>query len=278
MSDESSVNTMADFAPAIILVEPQLGENIGAAARAMANFGLTELRLVAPRDGWPNEKAIAAASRADHVMNAVQVFDTAEQAVADLVFVYATTARNRDIPKAVSGPRSAARNLRARSAGGQKTGLLFGRERWGLENEEINLADEIVTFPVNPKFASLNIAQSVLLMAYEWMASSLEEGGLEAGVLPTRNPMPDLDDVPSSKAHLFAFIQDLEEKLDEAEYFKAEELRPSMHEKLWAIFQRPGFTKLEVDVLRGVVASLVGRRQRRMAAAAKRRRDGGDHE
>jgi tRNA/rRNA methyltransferase len=203
------------------------------------------------------------------VINSVQVFDNADQAVADLVFVYATTARNRDIPKAVSGPRVAARKLRERAAAGQKTGLLFGRERWGLENEEINLADEIVTFPVNPAFASLNIAQSVLLMAYEWMASGLEEGGL-----PTRNPMPDLDDVPSSKAHLFAFIQDLEDKLDEAEYFKAEELRPSMHEKLWALFQRPGFTKLEVDVLRGVVAALEGRRQRRMAAGAKRRLDG----
>jgi tRNA/rRNA methyltransferase len=270
MSDELSVNELADLAPAIILVEPQLGENIGAAARAMANFGLTDLRLVAPRDGWPNEKAIAAASRADHVINGAQVFDNADQAVADLVFVYATTARNRDIPKAVSGPRAAAHKLRERASNGQKTGLLFGRERWGLENEEINLADEIVTFPVNPQFASLNIAQSVLLIAYEWMASGLEEGGL----LPTRNPMPELDDMPSSKAHLFAFIQDLEAKLDEADYFKAEELRPSMHEKLWALFQRPGFTKLEVDVLRGVVAALEGRRQRRMAAGAKRRPGG----
>jgi tRNA/rRNA methyltransferase len=170
MSDESPVNSEAgpdarSDAPVIILVEPQLGENIGAAARAMANFGLSELRLVAPRDGWPNEKAIAAASRADHVMDGVQVFDNAEQAVADLIFVYATTARNRDIPKAVRGPREAAQQLRTRAAGGQRTGLLFGRERWGLVNEEINLADEIVTFPVNPKFASLNIAQSVLLMA-----------------------------------------------------------------------------------------------------------------
>lgn len=260
MSDESPVNTEPGITPAIVLVEPQLGENIGAAARAMANFGLTDLRLVAPRDGWPNEKAIASASRADHVIDAVRVFETTEDAVADLVFVFATTARNRDIPKAVRGPRTAARSLRARAESGQKAGILFGRERWGLVNEEINLADEIVTFPVNPAFASLNIAQAVLLMAYEWMASGLEEGGL-----PTRNPIQQREDAPAEKAHLFGFLDHLEAALDEAGYFKAADLKPSMREKLRALFQRPGFSKQEIDVLRGVVAALERRHLRRQA-------------
>src|SRR6185312_6329902 len=160
--------------PAIILVEPQLGENIGMVARAMANFGLSELRLVNPRDGWPNEKARAAASKADHVIDGVVVFETLEQAVADLNFVFATTARERDGFKPVRGPEQAGAALRGRTAAGERTGILFGRERFGLSNEEVGLADEIVTFPVNPAFASLNIAQAVLLMSYEWMKSGFD--------------------------------------------------------------------------------------------------------
>ena len=156
-------------APAIILVEPQLGENIGMVARAMANFGLTELRLVNPRDGWPNDKARAAASRADHVIDGAVLFPTLTEAIADLNFVFATTARERDGFKPVRAPGEAVRALRTRGSAGQKTGILFGRERIGLENEEVALADEIVTFPVDPTFASLNIAQAVLLMSYEWM-------------------------------------------------------------------------------------------------------------
>ncbi len=257
MIDETSVTVAEDYSPAIILVEPQMGENIGAAARAMANFGLTDLRLVAPRDGWPNERAIASASRADHVISGAQVFDTAEQAVADLVFVYATTARNRDIPKAVRGPQFAARHLRKRFDAGQKTGLLFGRERWGLVNEEINLADELVTFPVNPAFASLNIAQAVLLMAYEWMSSGMAEGRLS-----TRNPIQPLDNQPSEKAHLIGFFEHLETALDEAGYFKERELRTSKREKLRALFQRAGLTRHEVDALRGVVSALERRYER----------------
>ena len=161
--------------PAIILVEPQLGENIGMVARAMANFGLSELRLVNPRDGWPSEKARAAASRADHVIDAVTVFDDLASAVADLNFVFATTARQRDGFKSVRGPVEAGRALRARHIIGQRTGILFGRERFGLYNDEVGLADEIVTFPVDPGFSSLNIAQAVLLMSYEWMKSGLED-------------------------------------------------------------------------------------------------------
>jgi len=263
MNDKASVNTEPETDPVIILVEPQLGENIGAAARAMANFGLTELRLVSPRDGWPNEKAIASASRADHVIDRARVFDTVEQAVADLVFVFATTARIRDIPKAVRGPRPAAQMLRERAGKGQRTGLLFGRERWGLVNEEINLADEIVTFPVNPEFASLNIAQAVLLMAYEWMASGLTEDRL-----PTRNPIQPLDRVPAEKAHLLGFLDHLEAALDGAGYYKAAEMKTRMREKLRALFQRPGFTKLEVDVLHGIVSSLERRYDRKRTSDA----------
>lgn len=158
--------------PAIILVEPQLGENIGMVARAMANFGLAELRLVNPRDGWPSEKARAAASKADHVIDATKVFETLEEAIRDLNFVYATTARERYGFKPVRAPVTAAETLRAKFKTGERTGILFGRERWGLTNEEVALADEIVTFPVNPAFASLNIAQAVLLMSYEWMKSA----------------------------------------------------------------------------------------------------------
>ena len=160
--------------PAVILVEPQLGENIGMVARAMANFGLSELRLVTPRDGWPNDKARAAASKADHVIDGTVVFDDLPSALADLNFVVATTARPRDGFKPVRGPVEAGRQLRSRFIAGQRTGIMFGRERFGLSNEEISLADEIVTFPVNPAFASLNIAQAVLLMSYEWMKSGLE--------------------------------------------------------------------------------------------------------
>src|SRR5690606_33543789 len=139
--------------PAVILVEPQLGENIGTAARAMANFGLWDLRLVKPRDGWPNEKAVAAASRADHVIERVRVFEGLEDAVADLSLVYATTARSRDMQKEVIGPDEAARRLAAHIGGGKGAGLLFGREKWGLLNDEVALADIIVTLPVEPAFA-----------------------------------------------------------------------------------------------------------------------------
>ncbi|MGQ7791897.1 RNA methyltransferase [Faunimonas sp. B44] len=248
--------------PAVVLVEPQLGENIGAAARAMANFGLADLRLVAPRDGWPSEKARAAASRADHVVDGARVFATTAEAVADLRFVYATTARTRGLPKVVVGPREAAATLRARAAAGQGTGILFGRERWGLMNEEIALADEIVTFPVEPAFASLNIAQAVLLMSYEWMAS-----GLEAGALPTRGAVPAFDATPAPKAQLVGLMEHLEQALDEAAYFRSEDKRPAMVANLRAILQRAGFTEPEVKVLRGVVAALERRHEKRRRAS-----------
>ncbi|EKF19703.1 RNA methyltransferase [Nitratireductor pacificus pht-3B] len=231
--------------PAIILVEPQLGENIGMVARAMANFGLGELRLVSPRDGWPNEKARAAASRADHVIDAAVMFEDTASAIADLNFVYATTARPRDNFKPVRGPVEAAAELRSRFAAGQKTGILFGRERWGLTNEEVALADEIVTFPVNPAFASLNIAQAVLLMSYEWMKPG------DQAVRPAESRSE-----PAAKQHIESLVAYLDRVLDERGYFRTEDKKPKMIENLRALVTRPGFTVEELAVLRGVLTSL----------------------
>ncbi|HTV70961.1 MAG TPA: RNA methyltransferase [Rhizobiaceae bacterium] len=234
--------------PAIILVEPQLGENIGMVARAMANFGLTDLRLVNPRDGWPNEKAIATASKADHVITATQVFEKLDHAVADLNFLFATTARERDGFKQVRSPVHAARDMRGRASAGHKTGILFGRERFGLYNEEVAVADEIVTFPVNPQFASLNIAQAVLLMAYEWMKSGF------ADETQTNFAGPEI--VPAERKHLLSFLDHLEEALDTRGYFRPAPKKPKMVDNLRAVLTRPGFSAEEIKVLRGVLSSL----------------------
>ncbi|MDP3896713.1 MAG: RNA methyltransferase [Mesorhizobium sp.] len=237
-----------DPPPAIILVEPQLGENIGMVARAMANFGLSQLRLVNPRDGWPNEKARAAASRADHVIDCVTVFATLAEAVADLHYVAATTARPRDNFKPVLGPVEAGRVLRARTRAGQRTGILFGRERFGLYNEEVALADEIVTFPVNPEFSSLNIAQATLLMSYEWMKSGLDSETATAFTGP--------DVRPAEKRHIHGFLDHLEEALDARGYFRPPPKKPKMLDNVRAVFTRPAFAEAEIKVLRGVLASL----------------------
>ncbi|MCX8997837.1 RNA methyltransferase [Rhizobiaceae bacterium BDR2-2] len=234
--------------PVIVLVEPQLGENIGMVARAMANFGLAELRLVNPRDGWPSEKARAAASKADHVVDAARVFATLEEAIADLNFVYATTARLRDGFKRVASPVEATLALRARFRAGEATGILFGRERWGLSNEEVALADEIVTFPVNPAFASLNIAQAVLLMSYEWMKSGMED--------VNATPFQAMEQTPATKEQLFGMVDQLEEALDARGYFRPAGKKPKMMDNLRAVLSRPSFSEQEISVLRGVISSL----------------------
>lgn len=234
--------------PAIILVEPQLGENIGMVARAMANFGLSELRLVKPRDGWPSDKARAAASKADHVIDGTRVFETLADAIADLAFVFATTARQRDNFKLVRAPVEAARALRERDAQKQRTGILFGREKFGLFNEEVALADEIVTFPVNPAFASLNIAQAVLLMSYEWMKSGLEYETQTAFDGPALEP--------AAKDQLQGLFDHVEEALDSRGYFRPAAKKPKMVDNLRAVLTRPGFSEAELQVLRGVISSL----------------------
>jgi len=248
MAGTNSERQLLTEGPAIILVEPQMGENIGMVARAMANFGLSELRLVNPRDGWPNERAQATASKADHVIEATKVYDTLEEAIADLNFVYATTARERDGFKPVRSPVVAAETLRTKFRAGEGTGILFGRERWGLTNEEVALADEIVTFPVNPAFASLNIAQAVLLMSYEWMKSGMED--------LSDVPFQAMEQTQSTKEQLFGFFDQLEEALEARNYFHPPAKKPKMVDNLRAVLSRRAFTEQEISVLRGVVSSL----------------------
>lgn len=247
MAGTNSERVLVAEGPAIILVEPQLGENIGMVARAMANFGLSELRLVNPRDGWPSEKARSAAAKADHVIDGTRVFETLEEAIADLNFVYATTARERYGYKPVRAPVVAAQTLRAKFTAGEGTGILFGRERWGLTNEEVALADEIVTFPVNPAFASLNIAQAVLLMSYEWMKSGLED--------LTDVAFQPLEQSPATKEQLFGLFDFVEEALDARGYFRPEGKKPKMIDNLRAVLTRRAFTEQEISILRGVFAT-----------------------
>ncbi len=249
--------------PAIILVEPQLGENIGTAARAMANFGLGDLRIVNPRDGWPNESARRAASRADHVFDRIRVFDSLADAVADLGFLIATTARSREIVKTVRGPASAAAILRGHAAAGTGTGILFGRERVGLFNEEISLCDEIVTLPVDPRFASLNIAQAVLILGYEWRRSGLSE---EEGGLPFQTPNPSR---PATKDELLGLFEHLERALDAVTFFRPAEKKPVVVQTLRAMLTKASFTEQDIRTMRGVIAALENRPTR-----PRRRSDG----
>ena len=234
--------------PAIILVEPQLGENIGMAARAMANFGLIDLRIVNPRDGWPSKSADSAASGAIYVLEQAELYPTLREATADLSYVIATTARKRDGFKRVLGPVEASQNLRQRFNAGQGAGILFGRERIGLRNEEVSLADDIVTFPVNPAYASLNIAQAALLMSYEFLKTAAD----------TREDLPfsgpTFDEAP--KSELFGLFSQLEEALDGRGYFRTDEKKPVLTENLRAVLSRPGFSVQEIRVLRGVISSL----------------------
>ncbi len=251
MAGTNHNNRLIADGPVIILVNPQLGENIGAAARAMANFGLAELRLVDPRDGWPNQVAKANAAKADHIIDGVKVFETLEAALADLNFVYATTARQREMLKPVRGPEFAAQTLRERHERSERVGVLFGRERWGLESTEVALADEIVTFPVNPAFASLNIAQAVLLMSYEWMKTA-----------EAKLPISEPPSLPARKEELFGLFDHLEEVLERENYFRPPHKKATMVENLRNIFQKAGLSQQEIHALRGVVATLEGRKTR----------------
>jgi tRNA/rRNA methyltransferase len=251
--------------PAIILVETQLGENIGAAARAMANFGLKDLRLVKPRDGWPNERATAAASRGDTIIDAVRLFDTLEAAIADLNRVYATTARPHDISKAVVSPAVAAAEIVADSAAGAKVGIVFGRERWGLTSDEVGLCDTILTVPVDPAFASLNIAQAVIVVAYEWRQAALGDRAWTPFLEKERSAQATKDD-------LFHFFDHLETVLDRLGFFRPADKRPMMVRNLRQIFQKARLSEQEVKSLRGVVAAFEERPTRE--TPRRRRKDG----
>lgn len=233
--------------PVVILVEPQLGENIGMAARAMGNFGLTRLRIVNPRDGWPNVQARRAASGADHIIDHVTLFDTVEQAVADLSLLFATTARAHDQAKPVVAPEAAAQEMASQIAAGGNVGILFGRERYGLQNEEVALADRIITFPVNPAFASLNLAQAVLLVGYEWFK------------LATSNALPFAMPERSERAsqhQMQSFFDNLVGELDKVEFLRPAEKRETMLVNLRNIFARMEPTKQDMHTLHGVVMAI----------------------
>jgi tRNA/rRNA methyltransferase len=252
--------------PAIILVGPQLPENIGFAARAMANFGLSELRLVRPREAWPNEKARAAAAGADQVIDAAAVYDELKGAVADLNYVIATTARPRGMTKPVFAPDSAAQELARRIASAERTGILFGPERSGLDNEPISLADAILTAPVDPAFASLSLPQAVLLVSYEWLKAKQAIPTLGRATTfdgPALEGLDQSGDPPAGRGELFALFDHIESELDHAGFLRPPEKRPTMVRAIRNMFHRMSMTEQDVRTWRGIVAALAGTRKAR---------------
>jgi tRNA/rRNA methyltransferase len=233
--------------PVVVLVEPQLGENIGAAARAMANFGLSRLRLVKPRQSWPNDKAQIMAAGADRILERAVLYNTLEGALADCSFVLATTARAHDQAKPVVGPAEAAAQIVPRIAAGETVAIVFGRERNGLENVEVALADRIVTLPVNPAFASLNLAQAIVIVTYEWFKLTT------AGKLPFG--MPDKS-AAAPKQQLLAFFAALERELEKVEFFRPPDKRETMQINLRNIFSRMQPTQQDIQTLHGVIMSI----------------------
>lgn len=233
--------------PVIVLVRPQLGENIGKAARAMLNFGLAELRLVAPRDGWPNPSAGPAASGADVVLEQAQVFDTLAKAVADCPYVFATTVRRRGVTKPVVTPEQAAAAIRAETA---RSAILFGPERSGLETDDVAVARQIITVPINPAFGSLNLAQAVILVAYEW---SKGEGLASPSVTEIAPPAP--------QSELDGMIGQIDALLEEANFYYPPDRAPVTRRTLRTLLTKPGWTSQEVRTLRGVFSALEPKRR-----------------
>lgn len=246
-------------APAIILSEPQLGENIGACARAMANFGLTDLRIVKPRDGWPNPKAEAMAAQAISVIRTARIYDSVEAAIAGLRLVFATTGRDRSMAKPVLTPAEAATRLRDATATGAASAILFGNERAGLTNDEVALADCLVSIPTAPGFSSLNLGQAVLLMAYEWFKTGdatpplqIDHGGAQ----------------PAAREELIRLFEHLEEELEKGGFLFPPGNRPGMVRNLRNILHRAQLTDQEVRTLRGVIVALTRGKARRSAGKA----------
>jgi tRNA/rRNA methyltransferase len=239
--------------PAVVLVRPQLAVNIGMCARAMANFGLSDLRLVAPREGWPGSSAIkkgayAAAAGGAGLLEAAALFETVENAVADLNFVWATTARERGQFKPIATPAAAMPECAFKIAAGEKHGLLFGPERTGLSNDEVALANAIITFPVNPAYASLNLAQAVLLVGYEWTRA----------VTDSKPPFAKVQRSPSAPRELIlSFFDYLESELERSGFFRPAAKRPIMRRNLRNMFHRMQLTEQDVRTLRGMVVRLV---------------------
>ena len=233
-------------APVVILVRPQLGENIGTSARAMLNFGLTELRLVQPKCGWPSVKALQAASGATEILNGLRTFERVEDAIADLQLLFATTARPRDLQKRAVTAAEAAREATAALAEGQKVGVLFGPERTGLSNDDLILADAVLSVPLNPAFSSLNLAQAVLLVAYEWFQARVT-APLRQRPAATRR---------ATKAELDQLVEHLVRELDAAGFFRTPDRRLSMVRTLKVIVERADLHEADVHLLRGVIKSL----------------------
>lgn len=228
--------------PVIVLVRPQLGENIGKAARAMLNFGLVEMRLVSPRDGWPNPSAGPAASGADIVLKGAQVFESVGEAVADCAHVYATTVRKRGVTKPVVTPEQAAAEIRTAEG---RSAILFGPERSGLETDDVALARTILTVPINPQFGSLNLAQAVILVAYEWSKGESLASPTVEQLLP-----------PADQVDLDGMIDQLEAMLEPKGYFRPEGRRVATTRTLRTVLTKAGWNHLEVRTLRGVLSAL----------------------
>lgn len=248
MSGTDSSKTGVFGGPAVILVDPQLGENIGMVARAMLNCGLDDLRLVSPRDGWPSAAAESAASGAVAVLDNARLYDSTRAAIADLQRVYAASARPRDLVKPVVTPRQAAAEMRTAIAEGSAVGLLFGPERAGLTNDDVALTDAVIAVPLNPAFASLNLAQAVLIVGYEWFQMGV-------GVPP--RDMPLAGSRPATKAELINFFERFEQALDASGFLRPPEKRPSMVRNLRDIFTRADLSDQEVRSLHGVISALI---------------------
>ncbi|MCX7314703.1 MAG: TrmJ/YjtD family RNA methyltransferase [Alphaproteobacteria bacterium] len=248
---DKTKNWVQQPGPVVILVEPQLGENIGSAARAMANFGLGRLRLVKPRDGWPNPQARKMASGADRILDDAVVYDRLEEAIADCSLVLATTARAHDQAKPVVDAGEAAQLAAPLVAAGETVGILFGRERIGLENQEVALADRIITLPVNPAFASLNLGQAVVIVAYEWF--KLAGPGLPF-TQPYKSPQ-------ASKYQLLSFFASLEGELEKVEFFRPPDKRATMQINLRNILTRMTLTQQDIRTLHGVITAIADGRK-----------------
>jgi tRNA/rRNA methyltransferase len=236
--------------PCVILVEPQLGENIGFTARAMMNGGLLDLRIVRPRDGWPNPRAEAAASGAGSVIETARIFDCTERAIADLQRVFAMTARPREMIKPVATPRDAAGEMRELISEGLNVGILFGPERKGLDNDDVASADTVIQVALNPAHSSMNLGHAVMVMSYEWFQAADDTPGryLSAGRTEA-----------ATKAELLIFFERLEAELENSGFFHVAERRPSMVRNIRNIFQRADLTEQEVRTLHGIVSGLIRR-------------------
>lgn len=246
-TDHAKAVEWGGLQPSIILVEPQMGENIGAAARAMYNFGLEWLRLVNPRDGWPNQKAVTMASGAGRVLDQVQISQTTDQAVGDLHYIFATTARGRDLTKPVVSPEQAMLMTRAMIGAGQKVGVLFGPERSGLHNADISRANAIISVPVNPGFASLNLAQCVLLLAYEWRRQTED---IPAEVMALAGSKP------ATAIEMQKLTEHMEQRLDLTGFFWPEHKAESMRLNLRNMMSRMPMTEADIRIMHGIIRAL----------------------